>query len=102
MAYLDQSQMSKLHSYLCYELGAPLFATEYLIKQVLNLEYVPMKPSVYNDRCETIPWLYLSICVIEHWFRNHWMENMKCKQTIEQLTMVDVAINWTMGKDIPN
>jgi hypothetical protein len=96
MANINQDQMRQLRSCLRMELGSSLFATQYKISQVTNLEHVEPQTGIYNYGTERIPWSYKSLTQsLELWLMTRYEKDpIKTRQ----YKLIDVVINLDHGK----
>jgi hypothetical protein len=93
MANINREQMRQLRSCLKTELGSPLFATEYKISRIVNLEYVEPVTGTYKYGSERIPWSYKSVSkVLLLWLQSQFTG------AAPDFKQIDICINLDHGK----
>ena len=98
MCNMNITQMRTLRSCLYSELGSPIFASEYKLEQVLDIEFVEPITGVYNfTTSEKISWSYRSIknCFLL-WIKSRQF-HLPCNYE-KQFLKVDVCVNLDHGK----
>jgi hypothetical protein len=96
MANINREQMRQLRSCLRTELGSPLFATEYKISQIVNLEYEVPVTGTYKYGSERIPWSYKSVVkCFKLWMKTRLLKDTERAKGYKQ---IDICINLDHGK----
>jgi hypothetical protein len=97
MANINREQMRQLRSCLRTELGSSLFATEYKISQIVNLEYVVPDTGVYKFGNERIPWSYKSVVkCFKLWMKTRLLKD---PERVKGYKQIDICINLDHGKN---
>jgi hypothetical protein len=96
MANLNRRQMRQLRSCLKTELGSSIFATEFKISQIMNLEYVDPITGIFKYGTERIPWSYKSVVeVFKLWLTTRLEQD---RTTVTRFERLDIIINLDHGK----
>jgi hypothetical protein len=86
IANINREQMKQLRSCLIQELGSPVFASQYKISQIVNLECVEPFTGVYKYGSERIPWSYKPIeKVVELWLETQFQQDPVNMASYEQI-----------------